>query len=184
MKDPVIWSIGLAKFFLAGIFTFLVRLITPVLGLPNVSPLMATELAGGKAYGPWVAGAYGFASMIAIDAFMGEFDPFRSLVTASCYALIGIVAAKAMVGRRPRMSDFMLATIAGTLFFDATTGPIMQHWKYHVPLVEATVGQIPFTAKHLAGNLMFALCAPWFYQAFASTSLEFRLMGMRGGLKT
>ena len=47
--------------------------------------------------------------------------------------------------------------IIGTLFYDAFTGLSIGPLFFHQSLIIAFVGQIPFTALHLAGNIMFSL---------------------------
>jgi hypothetical protein len=41
--------------------------------------------------------------------------------------------------------------IAGTMVFDAITGPIASTFIWGMPFADALAGQIPFTAKHLFG---------------------------------
>ena len=41
--------------------------------------------------------------------------------------------------------------IAGTLVFDAITGPVASTFIWSMPFMDSLVGQIPFTAKHLFG---------------------------------
>jgi hypothetical protein len=45
----------------------------------------------------------------------------------------------------------------GTLFFDAVTGLTVGPIFFHQSFIASMVGQIPFTALHLIGNIAFAI---------------------------
>jgi len=163
MKDTLVCSIvGLAKFLLAGLVTLLFRAITPLLGLSNVSPLLATQLAGAKAYGPLIGALYGSLGMIALDYFMRAVGVW-TVYTSLTYGLVGYIAGIYMRGKNADITLFVKVSIAGTLVFDLVTGILMSPL-HGTDLYTASIGQIPFTAKHLAGNVFFALFAPWFYR--------------------
>lgn len=176
MKHDIVCSfVGLAKLFLAGFITLFFRLITPLLGLPNVTPLMATELACTRAYGPWIGGLYAATGIVAFDIITDTV----SLVTfwaSLCYMIIGISASNWMRGRCLEKRDFLVISILGTLFFDLVTGVLIVPLQpYHQSMAEALVGQIPFTLYHLMGNVFFAQFIVWFYsQIMANPALEFR----------
>ncbi len=164
MKDNIVCSlIGLAKFVFAGLVTLLFRLVTPLLGLPNVSPLMATQLAGAKAYPPWIAGLYGFLGMVVLDALTSGIGPW-TWNTSICYAIVGVFGGYYMRNRPVKLADFLAVSIVGTLFFDVATGIIPTLIAGKTALESFTL-QAPFTARHLGGNLFFALFAPWFCKA-------------------
>lgn len=177
MKDPVVWSVGLAKFALAGFITLLFRLVTPLLGMPNVAPLMATQLAGARAYGPWVAGLYGFLGMILLDACTGALGPW-TIATSICYAIVGVAGGYYLKDRPITVRHYVGVSVVGTLFFDLVTGVLLAPI-HGTPLGVAALGQIPFTLWHLAGNSFFALFAPWFFRSvIGNCSLELRLIGL------
>lgn len=175
MKNPIVWSVGLAKFAFAGVITLFFRLITPLLGLPNVTPLMATELAGAKAYGPWIAGMYGALGMFLLDVSMGKLGPW-TLWTSLCYGTVGVAGGYWLKGRQSDWQDYVKVSIAGTLFFDLVTGIILPVTHGQAFLV-VVLGQIPFTARHLAGNIFFAHYAPWFcHTVIGNPTWEYRLI--------
>lgn len=155
---------GLPKYVAGFIGTLLFRLVTPVFGLSNLSPLMATELAGAKAYGPVLAGVYGALSIALIDILVGKVGLW-TIVTSITYGIIGVWGANFFRSRQASRKNFVIASFAGTLFFDFITGICMGPILFAQQLSVAFVGQIPFTLQHLAGNLFFALVlAPWFYK--------------------
>lgn len=148
--------------------TLMFRLLSPFLGLWNVSPLLATELAGAKAYGPWVGGLYGAMSIALLDIIVGKAGSW-TIITSLTYGAIGVWGAYFLKNRSASAKNFVLASIAGTLFFDLITGVLMGPLLYGQPWAEAVIGQIPFTLRHLVGNVFFALAfAPWFYRSIMS----------------
>jgi uncharacterized membrane protein len=164
MKNNIAHSAdGLLKYTAGFVGTLVFRLLSPFLGLWNVSPLMATELAGAKAYGPWVAGLYGALSMVLLDLLVGKVGMW-TFVTALTYGLVGVGGAYFFKGRSATAWNFVLASIVGTLFFDLVTGVLMGPVLFGQSFATAALGQIPFTLRSLAGNVFFAIVvAPWFY---------------------
>src|SRR3989344_8617896 len=155
---------GMPKY-AAGFFgTLVFRLLSPFFGLWNISPLMATELAGSKAFGPWVGGLYGALSIALIDIIMGKTGSW-TIVTSLSYGAVGIWASYFLKNKHANARNFTVASIIGTLFFDLITGILMGPLMFGQPWSGTVIGQIPFTARHLAGNIFFAIAlAPWFYR--------------------
>ena len=166
MKSSLHMSLaGMPKYVLGFLFTLVFRLLSPYFGMWNVSPLMATELAGAKAYGPWVAGLYGVASIVILDACMGKLGSWTA-VTAITYGLVGVFGAYYFKTRSATAVNFVIMSVAGAVFFDLITGVLMGPLLYGQPWMEAVVGQVPFTLRHTAGNIFFAVTlAPWFYRS-------------------
>ncbi len=165
MKQSIVQSLsGMPKFIAGFIATIIFRLLSPFLGLWNVSPLMATELAGSKAYGPMVGGFYGAGSIALVDLFMGKLGSW-TIITALTYGAVGVWGGYFLQRRNATAKNFVIASIVGTLFFDLITGVLMGPLMYHQAWSDAILGQIPFTLRHLAGNIFFAVVlAPWFYR--------------------
>lgn len=165
MNNNIISSLaGLPKYAAGFVGTLVFRVLSPFFGMWNVSPLMATELTGSKAYGPWVSGFYGALSIVLLDLVVGRVGSW-TLVTALTYGAIGVWGAFFFKNRSATARNFVLASIVGTLFFDLVTGVLMGPLVYGQPWAEAMLGQIPFTVRHLAGNVFFAsVLAPWFYR--------------------
>lgn len=165
MKNRTMVSFeGLPKYIFGFFGTFVFRLLSPLFGLWNISPLMATELAGSKAYGPWVGGLYGALSIALIDVCVGKAGSWTA-ITAISYGLVGVWGAYFFKKRSASARNFFVASLIGTLFFDIVTGVCMGPLLYGQPWGEAFFGQIPFTIRHLVGNSFFAFAlAPWFYK--------------------
>lgn len=178
MKNALIRPMaGMPKYAAGFVATLMFRLITPLLGMWNISPLMATQYAGSKAYGPVVGGLYGALSMIALDAIVGKIGSW-TILTAITYGLVGIGGGYFFRNRKATATHFVMASIVGTLFFDLITGVMAGPLLYDQSWSAALIGQVPFTIRHLAGNLFFAVAlAPWFYHAIMSNpSWEFPLL--------
>jgi uncharacterized membrane protein len=156
------------KYLVGFVGTLIFRLLSPFFGLWNISPLMATELSGAKAYGPWVGGLYGALSIALIDILMGKTGTW-TIITSLTYGAVGIFGAYFLKNREANAKNFVIASVIGTLFFDLITGVLMGPLLYGQPWGEAIFGQIPFTLRHLTGNILFAIAlAPWFYQKIMS----------------
>ena len=168
---------GFPKYILGFIGTLIFRLISPFFGLWNVTPLMATELSGAKAYGPWAGGLYGLLSIVILDIIVGKAGSW-TIITSLTYGIVGVWGGYFLKNRSASTKDFVLASIIGTLFFDLITGVMMGPLLYGQPWIEAIVGQIPFTLRHLAGNIFFAIIlAPWFYKKIMmNPKLEFSFL--------
>ena len=156
--------VGLPKYAIGFLGTLAFRLLSPFLGLWNVSPLMATELAGAKAYGVWAGGLYGALSIVLLDLIMGKVGSW-TIITAITYGLVGIIGAYFLKSRPASARNFIIVSIIGTIFFDLITGVLMGPLLFGTGFIEAFIGQIPFTLRHLGGNIFFAATlAPWFYR--------------------
>lgn len=165
MKNSITQSLsGMPKYVAGFVGTLIFRLLSPFLGLWNVSPLMATELTGSKAYGPWVGGLYGMMSIFILDLLVGRAGSW-TILTAITYGLVGVWGSYFLKLRSANAMNFVIASIVGTLFFDFVTGILMGPLFYGQTWSSALVGQIPFTLRHLVGNVFFAsVLAPWFYR--------------------
>ncbi|MFA6295276.1 MAG: DUF6580 family putative transport protein [Candidatus Paceibacterota bacterium] len=169
MKNNITISLaGFPKYIAGFVAVLIFRLISPFMGLWNISPLMSTELAGSKAYGPWTGGLYGALSIILVDILMGKIGSW-TIITSICYGIVGVWGAYFLKNRQASAWNFVTASIVGTLFFDLVTGVFMGPILFGQPWISALVGQIPFTARHLVGNVFFAsVLAPWFYKKVMS----------------
>ncbi len=165
MKKNLVHSLAGAFKYAAGFLgTFVFRLLSPFLGLWNVSPLMATELTGSKAYGPLTGGAYGALSIFLLDVFVGRVGLW-TVITAVSYGAVGVWGGYFLRSREANAKNFVIASIVGTLAFDLVTGVIAGPVLFGQSWSSAALGQIPFTLRHLAGNIAFAATlAPWFYR--------------------
>jgi uncharacterized membrane protein len=170
-KNIINLLIGVSKYAVGFILTLVFRLLSPFLGLWNVSPLMATELTGAKVYGPFVGGLYGALSILLLDILVGRVGMW-TVITAITYGFVGIWGAFYLKERSASAINFVVASILGTLFFYVITGVLMGPLLYGQSWTSAIIGQVPFTLRHLAGNMVFAIVlAPWFYKQIMTSKI-------------
>ena len=121
----------------------------------------------------WQFGALAVLSLLAFPFLRGRFAFF---IGAFAYSLVDILpaafGAQGTIGiwtltgaltwgivallysrQKPNGSplNFAKLGIAGTLLFDAITGPIASTLIWGMPFSDSLIGQIPFTLKHLLG---------------------------------
>ncbi len=122
---------------------------------PNVEPITATLMPYGKQWGMVAGAIFAFLTVVIYDLVTGTLGPW-SLLTITGYVLMGIAAGKYFAKERGRFGYVWFAIVA-TIAYDALTGLTMGPLFFSQPFMEAVMGQIPFTAYHLVGNILFAL---------------------------
>ncbi len=126
---------------------------------PNNDPILAVTLPYAKR-GRAAAVAFPVAAMILFDLLSGRVGIWTA-VTAGTYGLIGLGVAVVFAARRQRgrpvgTGAYIVSGVVGVLVFDVITGPILSSLVFRMSLVEACVGQVPFTLKHLASVTAYA----------------------------
>jgi len=167
---------NLQKNWLKFILGFLVCLLVRIIPLrpPNVEPILSTQMPFAKAYGKTAGFFFAFFSILLYDLVTGTLGEW-SLITATTYGAIGLLAARYFRHRESRALNYAVFAIIGTLIFDGITGLSIGPLFFHQPFMEALLGQIPFTLWHLAGNVSFALVlSPALYRfVIENRKLEF-----------
>ncbi len=142
------------KFIIGWLVCFGIRLIP--FRAPNVEPVMATQMPFAKQYG-WLGGfVFGFFSIVLFDTVTSGIGVW-TLVTAVSYGLVGMGAYVFLKNKRGTALQYMTYGIIGTLAYDAVTGIGMGTLLFHQSFMQTVIGQIPFTAMHLAGNIVLPL---------------------------
>ncbi|MBI5621420.1 hypothetical protein HY933_00955 [Candidatus Falkowbacteria bacterium] len=142
------------KFALGFVICVLIRLMPwrPA----NIEPILGTQMPFSKAYGALAGFLFAFFNIVVFDLLTRKLGVW-TLLTAGTYGLLGLAAAWYFARRPADRWHYAKFAIAGTLFFDAVTGLSLGPLFFGQPLSEAFFGQIPFTARHLLGNLLMAL---------------------------
>ncbi|MBI3888522.1 hypothetical protein HY311_01890 [Candidatus Nomurabacteria bacterium] len=143
------------KFFATLVLCLLVRLIP--FRAPNIEPIMAGTMPIGRAYGAFFGFSFAVLSILIYD-FATHTIGMQTIFTATAYGLIGLYSSLYFKKRKGKITDYMLFAVYGTLFFDAVTGLTVGPIFFHQSFVGSLVGQIPFTALHLLGNVTLAAC--------------------------
>jgi uncharacterized membrane protein len=142
------------KFVFGFIVCLLIRLIP--FRPPNIEPIMATAMPFSRAYGKGAGFLFAFASMVFFDLMVGKVGVW-TFVTASAYGLVGLGAAVYFKNKKNTAWNYAKFAIFSTILFDAATGFTVGPLFFGQSLRAAVIGQIPFTALHLLGNVSFAL---------------------------
>ncbi|MDO8590382.1 MAG: ECF transporter S component [bacterium] len=150
------------KYIVGFVACLLIRLIP--FRPPNIEPILATQMPFSKAYGKVAGFLFAFLSMVLYDILTGKVGIW-TFITASAYGLLGLWASLYFKDKNNSSWNYAKFAIMGTLAFDIATGLSIGPLFFHQPFIEALVGQIPFTALHLVGNISFAiLCSPLLYK--------------------
>jgi len=141
------------KFALGLILCLLVRLIP--FRAPNVEPILATTMPFGKAYGALAGFSFAILSILLYDLLTGTLG-MQTFFTAGAYGIIGLWSGIYFKKYNGNAWSYVRFAIIGTLFFDALTGLTVGPIFFHQSFFGSLIGQIPFTALHLTGNIVFA----------------------------
>jgi uncharacterized membrane protein len=142
-------------FLLTGIFACLFFRLIPFRA-PNIEPILATQIPFAKAYGTFIGFFFGVSSIVLYDIVTNTLGVW-TFITATTYGLVGILITHFFNKRSMSQKNVVSFAVIGTLFYDALTGLSIGPLFFHQPLAVAFVGQIPFTALHLLGNIMFSV---------------------------
>ncbi len=142
------------KYVLGFIVCLLIRLIP--FRPPNIEPILATQMPFSRAYGMFAGFSFAFASMVLFDVISGKVGMW-TFITAFAYGFLGLWAALYFKNKNNNTFGYIQFAVMGTLVYDAVTGLSIGPIFFGQPFMEALIGQIPFTALHLAGNIGFAM---------------------------
>jgi len=142
------------KFTLALVLCLLVRMIP--LRAPNVEPILATTMPMSRAYGAFAGFSFALLSILLYDTLTGTLG-VHTFFTAGAYGVVGLWAAYYFKKNKANRWGYVRFAVIGTLFFDAATGLTIGPIFFHQSFLVSLIGQIPFTALHLLGNIAFAL---------------------------
>lgn len=156
------------KILIVFIGCLLVRLIP--FRAPNVEPIMASIMPIGKKYGIFFSFLFGFLSVFIYDL-MTNFGIW-TMIAGVTYGLIGIVASIYFRKFKTNISNFVIFSILATIVFDLITGVLFAP-VFNQTIYTAFLMQIPFTALHLAGNILLSLVLSPLVLRFFATEKSF-----------
>jgi len=150
------------KYIIGFVLCFLIRLIP--IRAPNVEPILATQMPFARSYGKIAGFLFAFLSIIVYDLFTFRLGIW-TLITGFVYGALGIWAVSYFKNKKNNSWNYIKFAIMGTLVFDILTGLSIGPLFFGQTFMGALIGQIPFTALHLAGNITFAgLLSPFIYK--------------------
>ena len=131
---------------------------------PNIEPVLATQMPFAKAYGKLSGFFFGFFSIILYDIMTSKVGIW-TIVTAISYGLLGLWATHYFKNKRSNSANYAKFAIYSTILYDIVTGLSVGPLFFNQTLMQAIVGQIPFTILHLVGNVSFSvLLSPLIYK--------------------
>jgi hypothetical protein len=151
------------------VVVFLIRLIP--FRAPNVEPMLATIMPFSKRCGYLGSFVFAFFGIVLFDAVTSGIGIW-TLITAAAYGAVGIGSRFYFKNRAATRMHFVTFGIVGTVLYDAVTGLTIGPLFFHETFMTALIGQIPFTALHLAGTVFFALTlSPLLYRWVVGSSV-------------
>jgi hypothetical protein len=109
-----------------------------------------------KRFGAFETFAFAFSSIFIYDAITSGIGSW-TWATASVYGLVGVAAAIFFQTRSFSRANFVAFGVCATLVYDILTGLTIGPLFFGQSFSIALAGQIPFTALHLAGTVLFSL---------------------------
>lgn len=162
MKSPLMKINNAVKYAIGIIVVFLIRLIP--FRIPNIEPMMATIMPFAKKFKALSGFVFGFFSIVVYDIFTSGIGVW-TWVTAVMYGLVGVFASLYLEKKKNKARYYIGYSVVATLVYDAVTGIGIGMLFFHQTFMVTFLGQIPFTALHLAGNIAFAgLLSPLIYK--------------------
>ena len=142
------------KLIAGWIICLLIRLIP---GRPaNIEPILSVQMPLSQTGGKVAGFVFGAGSILAFDVMTHSMGVW-TLITAPVYGLVGLLSAIYLKNRPATSLTYVKCALVATILYDALTGLTIGPLFFNQPLAEAFLGQIPFTARHLLGNLLLAL---------------------------
>jgi energy-coupling factor transport system substrate-specific component len=140
--------------YIIAFFTVLLFRLMPFRA-PNVEPIMAVIMPFGKVYGALMSFIFGVLSIVIYDSVTSGFGVW-TVLTALTYGLVG-VGSFFYFKNKSGWKSYVLYAVTATIIYDALTGLTLGPLFFGQTFMTALVGQIPFTALHLLGNVSFAI---------------------------
>jgi energy-coupling factor transport system substrate-specific component len=141
--------------FLIGIVLCLFARLIPF-RVPNVEPILATTMPFSRAYGALTGFSFAVLSILLYDVVTHTLG-VQTIFTAGAYGILGLWSAIYFKKNKGNTMDYVRFAIFGTLVYDALTGLTIGPIFFHQSFMASLLGQIPFTAFHLVGNIAFAI---------------------------
>ena len=122
---------------------------------PNIEPILAATMPLSKIHGAFVGFSFAVLSILLYDVITGTLG-VQTFFTVLAYGTIGLWSASYFRKHESNSLSYVRFAIMGTLVFDALTGLTVGPLFFHQSFLGSLIGQIPFTAFHLLGNIAFA----------------------------
>lgn len=142
------------KYLISLIFCNFYRLLRI---FPNNDPIMGFTLPLACRGKWWHALFFPIIAMVSFDIITMKVGVWTA-GTALVYGSIGLLFYKYFRKKKiVSLKTYAGSSIIGVLIFDFLTGPVMSSFMFGIPFSVAFIGQIPFTAFHLASATTFTI---------------------------
>jgi hypothetical protein len=174
MKQDII------KYLLWFIIVIVLRIIPHP---PNVEPIMTTTMPFAKKWG-WLSGfIFSVLAILFYDVITWTLGTW-TMVTASTYWFIGIMAWVFLKKRENKIFNYLIFAIIATLFYDIVTWIGMWVLLFNQDLVTTIIWQIPFTINHLIWNVILScVLSPIIYRFILQNHI-FEISYIKAYIKT
>jgi uncharacterized membrane protein len=161
-------TFDLFKMISAWILSFGLRLMP--FRPPNIEPILAIQMPFTKKFGFIFGFMFAFFNIVIFDVVTGR-TGLWTIITASVYGLLALFSAWYFKNRKNKARHYAIHAIYATLIYDALTGLTIGPLFFGQSFYTTLIGQIPFTAYHLLGNVSLALLfSPAIYKFMAANS--------------
>jgi uncharacterized membrane protein len=151
-------SASCLKFLIGWAMCFGIRFVTSAFPaqLSNIDPIMATTMPFARRFG-FIAGfIFASLSIFLFDAVTSGIGIW-TWVTAATYGFIGVAASLVLGKLKGTWWQYGIFALIATIVYDVVTGVLLGPALFGGSMREAFMGQIPFTIKHLAGNVILSV---------------------------
>jgi uncharacterized membrane protein YuzA (DUF378 family) len=124
--------------------------------MPNIEPIMAATMPIGRIYGAVSSFFFAVLSILFYDIITHTLG-IQTFFTAGAYGIVALASVYYFSRQKENKWGYVKFAVMGTLFYDAITGLTVGPLFFHQSFVTSLIGQIPFTAFHLLGNITFAI---------------------------
>ncbi len=153
---------GWFKFILGWVLSFALRLVP--FRPPNIEPILAIQTPFTKKYGFVLGFLFAFINIALFDAIRGKLGLW-TLIAAVTYGGLAVFSVWYFKKRPATSLHFAVHAVYATLLYDALTGLTVGPLFFGQSFQQAFIGQIPFTAYHLLGNItLAAVVSPAIYR--------------------
>lgn len=143
---------------------------------PNVEPILGAMMPLSKKYGILSGLVFSVLSIVLYDALTAGIGGY-TWTTALAYGLVSIGAGLYLENRKSDIKNFVTVSVVGIIFYDIMTGVVFGPMFTGGNVYMALIGQIPFTALHLMGGVVFAIVlSPILSKWFEAESVKVPVM--------
>ncbi len=145
---------------------------------PNVEPLLSVMMPFSKKISALEMAFFGFLSIFLHDLLTAGIGGY-TWTTGGMYAVLGLFSHLYFAKKPFSRTSYVSFSVISIIFYDFMTGIVLGPMISGGSIAVAFVGQIPFTAMHLMGGVLFTLIlSPLIEKALARVSVPVSQYGL------